>query len=305
MEPSDAYSSPEIWQDALCSINNSKSMNHASQLFLSLILVSLLFCTFSWANDVCSDGAGYPDQYPFKNCGSVSTLTWDQANSCEELADNSSCTVAVAGGQGPYTWTISGTGFSFASGQTSIQTNENTVTVFTQDACGTATITISDECSLSKLYVRSTNGIWGPPAGIVINSQRDCVITGSVDSRTWNGYGWVLQGVQGKYKQEIYDFPYGYSASTTADCLADNLAPTCSDEESYPDQQLIPFCEDQNDKGDPRYNIFCFTSGDLPVTKVQFDDPNSCCNAFHPRPPQFIRCWQARIRRYYEWVCHY
>ena len=136
-------------------------MNHASQLFVSPILVFLLFCNFSWASDVCGDGAGYPDQYPFKNCGSVSALTWDQANSCEELADNSSCTVAVAGGQGPYTWTISGTGFSFASGQTSIQTSENTVTVFTQDACGAGSITVTDGCgSVVDNAVRSTNGHW-------------------------------------------------------------------------------------------------------------------------------------------------
>ena len=136
-------------------------MNQTSKLFLSLVLVSLLFCNFSWASDVCGDGAGYPDQYPFKNCGSVSTLTWDQANSCEELADNSSCTVAVAGGQGPYTWTISGAGFSFASGQTSIQTSEKTVTVFTQNACGAGSITVTDGCgSVVDNAVRSTDGHW-------------------------------------------------------------------------------------------------------------------------------------------------
>jgi len=129
--------------------------------FLLFIGLCLLPCRPLLAGDVCGDGAGYPDQYPYKNCGGVSTLSWDQANSCEELEDNASCAVAVTGGQGPYTWTISGTGFSFASGQSSVQTTENTVTVFTQDACGAGSITITDACgSVVESAVRSTDGHW-------------------------------------------------------------------------------------------------------------------------------------------------
>ena len=199
-------------------------MNQTSKLFLSPILVFLLFCNFSWANDVCGDGAGYPDQYPFKNCGSVSTLTWDQANSCEELADNSSCAVAVAGGQGPYTWTISGTGFSFASGQTSIHTSENTVTVFTQDACGAGSITVTDGCgSVVDNAVRSVDGEW-----VVVvspNSLEPCKITGDYSDLVSTSNTFKFEVIKGKYKliQDTYTSFWGI------DCQLPNGYQHCND----------------------------------------------------------------------------
>jgi len=128
--------------------------------FLLFIGLCLLPCRPLLAS-VCGDDTGYPDQYPYKNCGGVSTLSWDQENSCEELEDNASCAVAVTGGQGPYTWTISGTGFHFLDNHTRVQTSSPEIDVFTEDACGAGSITVTDACgAVVDSAVRSTDGEW-------------------------------------------------------------------------------------------------------------------------------------------------
>jgi len=155
-------------------------------LFLLFIGLCLLPCHSLLASDICGDGAGYPDQYPYKNCGGVSTLSWDQENSCEELEDNASCAVAVTGGQGPYTWTISGTGFHFLDNHTRVQSPE--IDVFTDDGCGSATITVTDKCGSITGYIRSSDGQW-----IFVSRcyQSDC---------TWN---WI-----NSYSKVVYDGNY-------------------------------------------------------------------------------------------------
>ena len=293
-----AVHQPALWK--------KKAMKETILSFLLAIGLSMASCTTLHANDFCN-GPKYPDQFPF-GCAGIQSLQCS-ASSVQILEPNASGLVQWEGGRSPYHVQISGEGFYINSpdstGESVDVTGISIVVHSGSNSCGTATVIVSDGCSQCTHYIRSTIGVWGPPAGIAINSSTDCVITGSPDSRSWNGYGWVMQGVRGKYMQEIYDYPYGYSASTTASCLSGDWAPTCLDEESYLPQDLLPFCREKNNQEDQGYNLFCFSSGEVPVTRAQFDDPNTCCNAFHPRPPQFIRCWQARIRRYYEWICHY
>ena len=263
-------------------------MNQTSTLFLSLILVSLLFCNFSWASDVCGDGAGYPDQYPFKNCGSVSTLTWDHANSCEELGDNSSCMVSVAGGQGPYTWTISGTGFSFASGQTSIQTSENTVTVFTQDACGAGSITVSDGCGVSvEGFVRSSRGHWvaispnTEVTGLKAVPHTDfehiytCIDANNVWCMTYSSSGPTYEGIGENGRYRVGNFRYHKYYGDAGDYNSCNASACSSDPPGYGHLEDVP------------------------------GFPYDWCWYFNPYGnPPFYRCDYIKYRWVQEWQCN-
>jgi hypothetical protein len=77
----------------------------------------------------------------------------------EEIAPNSSIPLTVSGGCSPYTWSVSGTGFTLENeGQPTGATN----TLYADGtACGSATITVTG-CSGPPVtgYVRSTEGQW-------------------------------------------------------------------------------------------------------------------------------------------------
>ena len=92
-------------------------------------------------------------------CNNIVTMDWDGGTSASTIASNDSCTVAVQNGLGPYNWSVSGTGFTMGSAQTSGVSN----TLLADDtACGPATISVTDECGVTATgYVRCTAGQWG------------------------------------------------------------------------------------------------------------------------------------------------
>jgi hypothetical protein len=115
-------------------------------------------------------------------CDGIPPLAWDQANSAETLSPSSSGTVRVTGGgRYDYEWSISGTGFSFASGNTGITSVPYISVQAAASACGTATITCTDGCSSTSFYVRSTAGRW------VRVYIADGGITGDADTPPFTG----------------------------------------------------------------------------------------------------------------------
>ncbi|TES91812.1 MAG: hypothetical protein E3J94_03305, partial [Desulfobacteraceae bacterium] len=87
----------------------------------------------------------------------VPELQFDPSNP-DEIARNSSIPINVIGGCPPYTWSVSGNGFSLAESQT--QELSNTL-IADSTACGAATITVTG-CSGPPVtgYVRCTTGTW-------------------------------------------------------------------------------------------------------------------------------------------------
>lgn len=97
-----------------------------------------------------------------QSCDCSLGLTWDTETSAETVAPNSSCTVAVsdAGGKcGPFTWTVSGTGFSLEN-ETTIGPS-NTL-IADASACGSAEINVigCDGKTGASGFVRCTIGRW-------------------------------------------------------------------------------------------------------------------------------------------------
>jgi len=95
-------------------------------------------------------------------CGN-SKIVWNDPVSDDTIARNSSCTVAITdalGKGGPYTWSVSGNGFSLKNDPPS---NGLTNTLYANGtACGTATITVIGCNGTTKItgYVRCTTGTW-------------------------------------------------------------------------------------------------------------------------------------------------
>jgi len=98
-----------------------------------------------------------------KNCCDEATpLAWDAENSVEVLADNTSGIVAVTGGAAPYFWSVRGQGFTFDGyNLRDAVTDVPYIMVYTAPfSCGTATIEVTDGCTVVTGWVRSTSGEW-------------------------------------------------------------------------------------------------------------------------------------------------
>jgi len=151
----------------------------------SLLVYLSVFCLFSSlliipnvqanSNEECKD---YPDQEQFNDCTGVDPLQWDDVNSDEEVVVSG--VVAVTVGKAPYTWKIQGSGFYFDSSYqvTEFETDAQLVNIYaTPEACGSATISVSDGCSTASGAVRATVGEWK----LVEANATECKISGGYD----------------------------------------------------------------------------------------------------------------------------
>lgn len=175
-------------------------------LWMILVLSSCINLS-AHANDSCpitiptaSGNATVPNNW-HNTCVS-SPIVWNDPGSDDTIARNSSCTVAVTdelGKGGPYSWSVSGNGFSLKKDPPS---NGLTNTLYANGtACGTATITVTD-CGgkTTTGYVRCTTGKW-----VLIYS-----CGAGVSNCSWYG------SIRGKFK---------YDASW---CYKYQFAPTCA-----------------------------------------------------------------------------
>ena len=169
----------------------------AAQIMAMLFVAMPIFA----ANDQCEEPP-YPDQFPFKECAVAEPLSWDWDNTDMEIGASSEGTVSVSGGSGPYTWTISGSGFFLDSGHTlkTITTTQASVTIFTDGACGPADVTVIDGCEKTKQeIVRSSEGRWNRLGSW---RTRDYIANLHADiyKCVTNMYGWQTSILTTQYK---------------------------------------------------------------------------------------------------------
>jgi len=189
-----------------------------SMLKLKTIVNVLLFLTISIClHSIDTSIAGTCDE--IESSGSTSTATgdhdysenWNTAPELdpsipEEIAPDSSIPLTVSGGCAPYTWSVSGTGFTL---ETEGEPTGPINTLYADgSACGAATITVIG-CDGTQIagYVRSTTGQWEDYA-----DRREVCIAASLYSKT----GITCDIVVGKTKYvsriAIYE--------TTEECVA-------------------------------------------------------------------------------------
>jgi hypothetical protein len=94
-----------------------------------------------------------------QQCVDPPELVWDDTGSATTIGQNDSVAIAATGGQGPYKWIVSGSGFSLAA--TVTQTASNTLSS-NASACGSATITVKDDCGQDAqgFVLVDTVGVW-------------------------------------------------------------------------------------------------------------------------------------------------
>ncbi len=158
-------------------------------------------------------------------CPADPPLTWDEEGSDETIVREGSAAVYVLGGQPPFTWSVSGIGFSFATSVTQGRANlleaDNTT-------CGSADITVTDGCeeTATGAVREEDNSKWSAIAGDV------CIISGAAN---WVSYGiqdWKLDGtlIQGKYKSVVrMGGAYGSNGCVTCGSSVFPGAITCSE----------------------------------------------------------------------------
>jgi len=94
------------------------------------------------------------------DCTPCTGISWDDGTSADTVDQDDSCTVAITDGNdcGPYSWSVSGSGFTLDNATTSGLSNTLNADV---DACGIADITVTDVCDNTvDGRVRCTAGDW-------------------------------------------------------------------------------------------------------------------------------------------------
>ena len=147
-------------------------MLKSRRFVISLFVLLILFCLYPNNSSIAGDcankagGVGTPTfsgnfNIPSNwSCPENPSLEYDTANSDETIERNGSAAIVVIGNNGPYTWSVSGTGFTLETENG--PTGPTNVLYADGSACGAATITVTGCGGLSVTgYVRCTaNSAW-------------------------------------------------------------------------------------------------------------------------------------------------
>ncbi len=131
------------------------------------------FVTVSPVDGQCGEHVTEQVIHAAQCCDGIPPLVWDDVNSVEVIALDSSGTVYVSAGKSPYTWSVRGSGFSFSGGLREAVTAEPWILVYTDDdACGSATVVVTDGCTSATGSIRGTVGTW-QQVGMIANAPQD------------------------------------------------------------------------------------------------------------------------------------
>ena len=120
-----------------------------------------------------------------ETCPPDVAVSWNTDLSAETIAPGDPTTtvdIFVKDGYGPYSWEVSGTGFTLGAATTSGVAN---TLIADSTACGPATITVTDKCEGSATgWVRCTTGDWVWYRGVSCEDMITCGTCGG--SYTWS-----------------------------------------------------------------------------------------------------------------------
>jgi len=153
---------------------------------IALFLLCLPLNAFTTENGFTTEYEGCPD----------ANIPADQENYFirwailpDTIAPGSKEAVAVSGKSPPFSWSVSGAGFSLGDPKEPDPHSRIKILEAEPEACGPATIKVTDKYeNFIEAEVRCTNGTWGDPTG-------GCILPGKGSTR---GSGYLIKG---KYKQ--------------------------------------------------------------------------------------------------------
>jgi len=212
-------------------------------------------------------------------CVPDAAMAWDYGTSAATVARSASVTVAITGNNTPFTWSVSGTGFTLDEVTTTGLTNTLNADA---SACGSATITVTGcDSKVAIGYVRCTTGQW-----VIIEklSEGDSACIG-VGAPFWlSGTWWA--GIGDKYKVEEsieLTHVHGYSPN--------NLCPG----------ECTPYCSELH-PCETCLGVSCAQLG--PITPL---GNFPCCYDIYPEYDPLYRyytyCYRVYERILYEWKC--
>lgn len=119
-------------------------------------------------------------------CQCAEGMEWDTVNSPETIVAGSSVQVFVTGGRGPYTWSVSGNGYTLLVGETVTGVNQVSCVdgVCETDFDVTAEITVTDDCGDTV-------------TGILRNAEGEWVL---IEEEGVSDYNAIDECIVGKYK---------------------------------------------------------------------------------------------------------
>ncbi len=133
--------------------SSSSSFYQRGILFFLLSWGALAHCAYATECPGTPPPANPPENLIYCTSDNYPPLTYDWQNSSQEIARGGDGTVSVTGGiyepDKLLRWAITGEGFTFADGTTSVEGGKTQVVVAAADACGSAEITVSDTCGHS------------------------------------------------------------------------------------------------------------------------------------------------------------
>jgi hypothetical protein len=189
-----------------------------------------------------------------------------------QLPAHSALVIHAQGGVGPYTWTVSGIGFSFDGEAQEITTDDPQVDLFAgATACGAAAVSVTDSCT-GKAITRYYRG----PGRWVLKSNT-CQLKGKpTDIRQKGSLGVLVSGYQMQIEvlgQKYYGNQYGPCVPDSCDGFGEYFA------DRYFYYEGIARCLAFNLSGYEQYG--CSWPG------------------FH----YFIHCQYIASQSYHEWAC--
>lgn len=226
------------------------------------------------------------------NCNPNWIIVWVSDNP-QQVLRGQSVTLKIEGGARPYDLSVSGNDFWFDEAHTITSIAGNNTGVITLyaggSACGSATITVSDECDdYATGSVRCNSdgaGVW------TLKTQYECKCPGAPTSKSGN---WLYKEC-GKWRNgDEYKMCFAYSAH--APCLDQLPSSTCDDKcaadicnPAWGCTQCVTFvCPDRA----PPFE----QTGTWSCEELACDDP-----ALGYRN---LRCYGRRQRMLWEWTCN-
>jgi hypothetical protein len=125
------------------------------------------------------------------NCDSVTNMTLDAANTDDTIAAGGTATVTVKDGCGPFSWSVSGTGYVLDAMNTEGRANRITCIPGT---CGTnyssvAVVTVTDACgTIVTKSIKNTAAEW---VSYTLGTGNNCNVGGVCTCPTPNDWGYV------------------------------------------------------------------------------------------------------------------
>lgn len=248
-------------------------MSKRQELWIWLVIVQFALCLHVSSSGAFAEGppcnpSTYPSSWEYPSGWECGRFVWDDDNP-QTVHRNEAVTLRVVGGSPPFTWSVSGKGFSLSG-----PTGNSNVLRASSTACGSATVRVTEgsSCSLEC-------GVRCVDAGRWVLIGNFCGMAGPGPSPY----------ISGKYKQEqkISWKRFGWVGASWNSCSS------CEKHwEEYGGSQIVECLHGIDLPGPENYSAYgsCYKSCNNKEVSTSRYTGNYCCRL-------------VSTEKFYEWKC--